>query len=169
MDNKLARQLFDRWKTSLSKKSSSEKGTAYVQTNFEELFYELSTNLVDFESANSILSEAVSAHMPPIIVAERVWQLHKSKYSGINKVEFMSSWRSSIEDAAKTAFYAWYQIPGEKEEKKIEGSSMSPQEYSLQRKYANSFSPITIEELQVLDEKRRRFLEENEQDLFLNL
>lgn len=170
MDNtKLAQQLFERWKSTLAKKSSKERETNAAQSNFEELFYELSLNNIDFETAEGLLSQIISAHMPSFIIVEKVWQLQRSKRPGLNKKDWLAHWRAMIEESAKAAFYNWYKIPGEEEASKLETGPMSTQEYSAQRKHAETFTILTAKELRDLDEKRRKFMEEEDNDLIFNV
>lgn len=162
---KRAKQLFDRWKVNLAKKPSSERETAKAQINFDELFYEFSINQVDFESAQSILSDAIAAHMPSHALIEIVWQKQKTRVPGLSKKEWVDDWRSRIEESAKAAFYTWYKIPGEEEPSHNGTGNMSPQEYAMQRRYADSFPTISRSELEAIEEKRQQFLSENLDDL----
>lgn len=164
-NTKRAKQLFERWKANLAKKAASERETAKAQANFEELFYEFSVNQVDFESAEGLLPSIVAAHMPSHIVVERVWTMQKTHYQGVSKKEWLDDWRLKIEESAKAAFYSWYKIPGEEEPNHGDTGGMSPKEHALQRKYADSFPTITATELEALEVKRRKFLEESLDDL----
>jgi len=166
--SKRARQLFDRWKTTLAKKSSSERETKKAQINFDELFYELSINQVDFEAAEEILPDAIAAHMPSHMLIEKIWHTQKTLLIGLNKKDWIDGWRDRIEESAKAAFYTWYKIPGEEEPTQAGTGNMSPQEYAMQRRYADSFPTMSQAELDEIDQRRRKFMEEFQDDLIFD-
>ena len=60
-EDRRAKLIFDRWRSTLVKKSSSERETSKAQSNIEELFYEMSINHIDFDIAQGYVSQASAA------------------------------------------------------------------------------------------------------------
>jgi hypothetical protein len=159
-EDKLAQQLFDRWKTNLTSRDPKERETDKAQANFEELFYELSINKIQYETVEPMLDRIAAAHMPTPVVAEKVWTAVKKFYPGISKKDWLDSWYTKIVEAARVAFYTWYKIPGEEEESQLDTGTITPQEFAAQQKYANTFKTLTKKDLQELDDKRQKFMKE---------
>ena len=57
---KKAKQVLDKWKASMGKKTPSERATHNAQTNFEELFYDMKRYKIEFEEAKETIEEAAS-------------------------------------------------------------------------------------------------------------
>jgi hypothetical protein len=160
----LSRAIFTKWKAELFAKDASERSREHVQSNFEELFYAFSSASIPFEVANDFIKEAVTAHMPQRMIAEIVYKRVKTSSPDLTKAEFIAQWREDIENSANAAFYTFYDIPGTPEVKTQTTGGMSPQEYSLQRRHANSFPTVTIEELNDIERRRKQFMEEESED-----
>jgi hypothetical protein len=167
-DPKIAKMVFNKWRAELAKKAPMERTIMKADANLEDLFYQMSTYGVEFDEAQDYVMEAAAAHMPSYMVAENVFKKIKASTPGLNKAEFIASWKHEMEEKANAAFHTFYQIPGA--EAKVEDTgSMSAKEYALQRQHADSYKELTKEELDELEAKRQRFLEEDVDDLTVDL
>lgn len=159
----LAKRLFEQWKVELKKKDAAARKWSAVESNFEEIFYTLHTHEVDYDIAEALISEIAAAHMPNLIVVDRVWKAAHQRSPDLNKREWLDHWKESIKEKAMAAFFTWYQ-PVKVQPVQAPTGSMDAQEYARQRRYADRFAAITSDELRALEEKRQRFLE-GEDDL----
>jgi len=154
---KLAKRLFDQWKVNIKRKSSKERGWSSVETNFDELFFELHKYEIPYELAEKYIHEAALVHMPTYMVVENVWKSMKAKHPGLDKKQWLDDWKTGIGEMAQASFFNWYQPVEEKVETPTGG--MDAQEYARQRRYADKFQAITPAELKLLEEKRQKALE----------
>lgn len=155
---KQAKAIFDRWKSLLNRRPTSERETSKATSNFGELFYELYTKKIPLEIVYDMMDDIVTAHMPTYVVAERVWQVQKSKFPGISKKDWLEDWRSSIENMAKAALYDFYTLPGDDEVSDTKTGGMTKEEAARYKQYADSFPSVTPEEMLELERKRQTFL-----------
>lgn len=172
-DIKLARRLFERWKADLTKKPAEAKATVRSQENFEELFFELNKHGIDYDTAASFIKEAAIAHFPGYYIVERVWATVKAAQPDLNKKEWLESWKQSLSEKVNEAFFSHYQPVTDEEDIEIkhvkETGQMSPMEYSKQRKVANSYETISLEEIAVLRRKREEALKQDLEELEIDL
>jgi hypothetical protein len=91
---KLAKRLFEQWKVSFKRKSSQERKFHAVESNFDELFFELHKHEVPYEMAEGLIREAATVHMPSYMVVENVWKTIKSKNPGLDKKEWLEDWKN---------------------------------------------------------------------------
>jgi len=149
-DKTKASHILKKWAADLA---SKDRSRASLNTNFDELFYELWRASIPFSIAEDTLPDAVKEHLPSSYVANTTYKYAKAakRHGDQSFNEYLNSWKDLIKREATSAFYDRYPIDGveEKEEKKF--GNMSTQEYSKQRKYADSFPLLDIEEL-----KRKR-------------
>src|SRR6478736_6928172 len=148
--------IFQKWKASLRSKDRSKKA---MPGNFDELFEELRQSGASFEEAHAILPQAIKAHYPARAVAKNTYAKysHIPGFAASSEKEFIDEWFKSIDDAGTESFYAFFSIESEEDtEPKLYGN-MSAREYSLQRKYADSFPRITNE---MLAEKSRNLMQQ---------
>jgi hypothetical protein len=171
--DKLARRLFERWKADLTKKPAEAKHTNKSQDNFEELFFELRKHDVSYDVAFEFIKDAATAHFPGYYVIERVWSTVHAGKPGLTKREWMDSWKQCLEENANSAFFCHYEPvadPEELENKHVkETGQMSPIEYAKQRKVANSYDTISLEEVAELRRKREETMKQNLSDLEIDL
>lgn len=138
-DKKVAKLIFDQWKSDLSNKDRSSKN---MYNNFDELFYSMNMSDVIFDVAHDYLKQAVHAHTPTKFVAKRVYSNLKHQLDKTFE-EFSEDWREHIKDTANQAFFAWYSIEGTSNEERQFGQ-MSPREYSMQRKDVERFPHVDL-------------------------
>jgi len=140
-DKRRAKQIYDRWKSGLI---NLDKSYNNISNNFDNLFFELYSASVVFDVAEDFIKDATAAHMPSLPIAKRTYSVMSSKttkHATFN--EFYKSWKDGITDKAKNSFYSFFSLEGDEEEEKKFGS-MSKQEYTKQRKYAEQFPPLDI-------------------------
>ena len=166
--DKKARLILERWVSDLQTK---DRSIHKVSDNFDELFHNLWTAKVSFDIAHQLVDEAVSAHNPTDYVARFTYKNLKAQLNGQSFTDFVANWKKNIKDRAYQSFYTFYPIDGDDQEEKKYGS-MSAQEYSKQRKYANTFPELDIDalkkqikETQLINEKDR----DSDIDLDINL
>ena len=143
-DDKRARLILERWVAELSTKDRSKNS---LSNNFEELFYDMFKASIPFDTAHSLLKEAIGHHFPSASVAKYTFKNVQQK-PGQTFGEFLDGWKKLITDEATQAFYSFYQVEGENQEIEKKFGSMSAQEYSKQRKYAEAFPVIDTDALQ---------------------
>ncbi len=161
-DKKRAKLIIERWGSELATKSSSERGRNKVTENFDNLFYELWKASISFDIVHDMLSDIIAKHFPSHSVAKRTFTTLKQHLQGKSFVEFLQDWKESIKNKAMQSFYALYPIDGETKQEEKTFGNMSQQEYSKQRKYAESFPQLDIE---ALKKQREEMLEEVQVDL----
>ena len=143
---KLVKNIFEKWSADLRTK---DRGWSKVSANFDELFYELTTNSVPFDEAHAIIDQAIKSHLPNNAVARKTYDASDRK--GVSFQEWVEEWKKGISDFAKSAFYTYYRADGEspeKEEEQKKFGNMSEKEYRLQRAYAESFPVFDTRHLQ---------------------
>ena len=143
-DKTKANHILKRWSADLQNKDRSKSA---LDENFGELFYECWRASISFKAVEEILPEAIKAHLPSKYIANLTYKKMKPQLKGQTFNEFMDNWKKYISDKATAAFYAQYPIDGVEEEEEKKFGSMSVQEYSKQRKYANSFPVLDTEAL----------------------
>lgn len=153
MSKTLANQIFRQWKADLAEK---DKGWAQVLENFDELFYTLHMAKIDMDIAEALIKSAAIAHMPSRSQAKRTYDFLPKKI-GKTFEEFRSDWDNGITTKTEQAFFTYYKIDIDVEPQKKFGN-MSPQEYSRQRSYADSFHEVDLEAIRaehakILDEE----------------
>lgn len=149
-DSKRARLILERWVAELPKKDRSKGSLA---SNFEELFEDLSDASIPFDDAHDIMKEAIKHHYPSKSVAKFTFKNVK-RDPNQSFDEWLDGWKKLIDNEATQAFYAFYKVDGENKEKKEKKyGNMSVQEYSKQRKLADSFPTIDTDELQASIDK----------------
>ena len=172
-NDKLAKRLFERWKADFTKKPGEAKLTSKSQENFEELFFEFCKNGIDYDTAFSYIGPIAIAHFPGYYLIERIWTTVKLSQPGLDKKEWLKSWKTRLEENANAAFFSHYSPVADEEEAEIkhvkETGQMSPMEYAKQRKVANSYDTISLEEIAVLRRKREEMLQQNLNDLTIDL
>jgi len=143
-DSQLAQHILKKWTAELR---SKDRSFSKVQSNFDELFYELWKNKVPFDVTHELIKQAIAAHLPNAVIAKRTYQANKQKLDQTEK-EFMDGWQKSIEDVCYQSFYSYYppQTEANIEEEKKYGN-MSAKEYIAQRKYAEQYPVIDIAKL----------------------
>jgi len=161
-DKKRAKLIIERWSSELATKSSSERSRHKVSENFDSLFYDLWKSSIPFDVVHDMLSDIISKHFPNQTVAKRTFTALKPHMQGKTFVEFLEDWKESIKHKAMQSFYALYPIDGENKTEEKKFGSMSAQEYSKQRKYADSFPRLDIE---ALKKQREEMLEDIQIDL----
>ena len=154
----IANHILKKWEADLSSKDRSRTA---VSENFGELFYEMWKASVPFEVVESLVPQAIKAHLPNKIIAGKTYKQLKARLGGQSFNDFMETWKKNISDKGYEAFYAQYPIEGvgEKEEKKF--GSMSIQEYNKQRKYVEAFPILDTE---ALKRKREAFMKQQEDE-----
>jgi hypothetical protein len=146
-----ANRILRKWKSDLVDKDRSWNN---IDSNFDELFYELHMSSVDIDIAEPMIKEAAAAHMPAASLAKRVYATGP-KLKGIPYDEFLKGWRDGINNKAEQAFFVYYQVSDHKEERQL--GSMSPKEYAAQRAHVASFGEVDFTKLL---EDQERILEE---------
>lgn len=144
MSSKRASQIMKRWSAELD---SKDKTIEAVTSNFEDLFYELWKASISFDDAESLISEAISIHLPDSFIAKQTYKRIKHVLKGKTFNEFMDSWKKKISDKAYQAFYTHYPIEGENQKEEKKYGNMSAQEYSKQRRYADAFPVLDVDAL----------------------
>lgn len=142
-----------------SELSSKDRTKTAVPENFGELMYEFWRASIPFDVVEEMLPEAIRAHLPSNVIAGITYKQLKPRLHGQSFQDFMDSWKKNISDKAYEAFYAQYPIEGVKEEEEKKFGNMSAQEYSKQRKYAESFPILDIAELK---RKREEFMKKEQ-------
>lgn len=152
-DKARANHIFKKWSASLANRDRS-KGS--LDENFGDLFYDFWAASIPFKVAEEFLPDAVGAHMPSSYIANITYKQAKAakRHGDQSFNEYMKSWKALIQDKATAAFYNQYPIDGVEEKEKKFGS-MSAQEYNKQRRYAESFPHVDLDEL---ENKRQQFL-----------
>ena len=153
MSKTLANQIFRKWKADLADKTRS---WAQVSENFDELFYTLHMANIDMDIAESLIKEAAHAHMPTRSQTKRTYQGQLNK-RGKTLDEFSTDWRDGITNKTEQAFFTYYKIDIDIEPQRKFGN-MSPQEYSRQRSYVDTFHEVDMEAIRaehakILDEE----------------
>lgn len=128
--------IFQKWKSNLPYKVRTKD---MVQTNFDELFCELCNNGVSFDDAHNIINDAADAHYPSHAVATAVYKKYNPE---VPFADFYKTWKKNILDKATKSFFDFYSIQ-DNIEKKTYGS-MTKEEYTRQRAYANSFEIVDV-------------------------
>lgn len=106
---KLARAILTRWMAFLSTKDLTLNN---VQSNFEELFYEMFTANIPYETIQELLNEAISAHFPGAAIGRATYKKNPMRQFKSEK-EFMEDWRKGIQDRAMIAFHTYYTLPSD--------------------------------------------------------
>lgn len=141
---KQARLLFDRWCASLADRDRSKSSLA---NNFDDLFFEMDQNFIEFEIAHEFLEQAITVHLPSKSTVEYTYKRGGKKRWG-TKEEFYDDWKRFIKDTATNVFYSRYPLPDEKkEEESVLPTGMSRKEYLLQRKHADSFPQLDLSQI----------------------
>ena len=161
MSNKItAKKILQKWQVDLAEKN---KSWANIQTNFDELLFSWEQVGIECDDAHNLFPEAIKAHLPSIRIAKAAYS--KSTSAKLTTLEeFVKDWNKGIADKAWQVFYLYYRVDENKNEvvknTSIESKygSMSIQEYSKQRKYADAYevidpntinhNPIDISELE---------------------
>ena len=140
--------VYEKWKSSLHEKP---KKMEFVSSNFDELFDELNSAGATFEEAHAYLQPAIKVHLPSAGAARATWKLVKNNPANYDlpEKEFIDRWHKDIADKATNSFYHIYPLPEDDEDKepKVYGN-MSAKEYKLQRRHADSYPILDIEELE---------------------
>lgn len=104
-DERVSKLIFDSWKAGLRNKDRSHKN---LFNNFEELFQSLRVSSVGFDTAESLIRDAVKAHMFDKRVAKSTY--NRVKPFGKSLSEFEEDWKELIRDQAKAAFDSQYPL-----------------------------------------------------------
>lgn len=152
-----AKHILKKWSAELSSKDRTKTA---VPENFGELVYEFWRASIPFDVVEEIMPEAIKAHLPSQYIAGKTYKQMKPTLHGQSFNEFMESWKKSISDKAYEAFYAQYPIDGVEQQEEKKFGNMSAQEYSKQRKYAESFPLLDIE---ALKKKREEFMKKEQE------
>jgi hypothetical protein len=140
-------EVLHKWITSLSAKDRTKAG---LTVNFTELITDWIAIGANREEVKPLMEKAIKAHLPSIPVAKNVYK--KNKHSlRCSEHEYINSWCKNISDTAWQIFYSYFEIKIDKPEQiqpVKQYGSMSKEEYTLQRAYADSFP--------VLDPKKDR-------------
>jgi hypothetical protein len=138
-----AKLLFEQWRSGLADRDRSHSKLA---ENFDDLFYELDRNNIDFELAHEYLDLAIAAHLPDKRNLDYTFK--RTGGFGQTKDEFHEKWKKKIRDEATNVFYARYPLEDDdaKEESPLP-QGMSKDEYLRQRRYANSFPPLDLNQI----------------------
>lgn len=119
-----------------------------VQGNFEELFNSLKSEGLTLEAAYEYLPKAIKAHSPPVGLIKNTYKKHRAKLTMPEK-EFEESWLKNIADKASAAFFEVFPVEVKVEETDpIIYGSMTAKEYKAQRKHADQYPILDIEEMQ---------------------
>jgi hypothetical protein len=133
--------IFKKWAASLTEKDLKYDS---ISSNFDELFYELSTLGLKFEDAEQYIDMAVSSHAPSLSVIKRVYQQAPSwQRSSSTLEEYSAQWISRIKDKAIVSFGNFF----DQDEPLPNQGSMSAREYVAARKYTESFPTINMDEV----------------------
>ena len=145
---KQAQHLFEQWSASLINRDRSK---ASLADNFDDLFYELDRHFVEFEIAYEFLNQAITAHLPTKSLVDMTYKNTRGRWS--SKDEFYEDWKKLIRDAATNVFYSRYPLDSDKkkEESPLPGG-MSRKEYVLQRKHADSFPALDLDQIPDIEE-----------------
>ena len=162
-DARRAKLIVERWASELVLKASSERSRHKVTENFDNVFYDLWKASIPFDIVHDMMSTIISHHFPSQIVAKRTYQNLKQQMGGKTFIEFLEDWKEGIKNKAYQSFYALYPIDGEMQQEEKKYGNMSAQEYSKQRKYAESFPQLDIDKL-----KKQREKMQNNLDVDLN-
>lgn len=143
-----ASMIFKKWKSELANK---DRTLDSVKTNFDELWRDVYVANIDFDTAYSILDDAVAAHAPSSSVVKFTYRRMKGMGFDSEK-DFLDSWLGKIRAEATEAFHFYYPLEDQfKEEKKQAPSAtingIPRAEYSKQRRYIEQFPLMTVEEI----------------------
>ena len=142
MSKKDARKIFEKWRKYML---NADKRISYVSLNFDELFCDMFNAMIPKDVAEKYIPDAVRSHQPTKAIAKYVYRRQDKNAVG-SFDEFYNSWLDVIKTKAEASFYDLYPIDDEEEEEKTYGN-MSKQEYTKQRKYANSFPQLDVNSL----------------------
>ncbi len=143
-----AKRLFERWKADLADR---DRSIGAVSENFNRIFEEFRTNAVTAEIAYEYLDVIVEKHFPNNHVVKLSYKRNKFGHDSMD--EYHESWKNSIRDKGTNMFYLSYPPELEEPENKIPlPQGMSLEEYSKQRKHANSFPILDLNLLPELEE-----------------
>lgn len=140
--------IFQQWVASLKSRDRSSKA---IQGNFEELFSQLKREGLILESAYDYLPKAIKAHEPTASLIRTVYK--KQKIAGKTQAtekEFQENWCQDIADKANVAFFEVFPVEVKEEEPEdpIVHGSMTEKEYKLQRKHAEEYPRLDVEEFE---------------------
>lgn len=152
-----AQELIDYWKLSLV---SKDKTIDNVESNFDEIFNDLYSLDLDYESALGFLQSIIEAHIPPQSVCKSVYK--RSSFKGLSLHEFSEGWKKRIVDIGNTVFTSYFQPEKPKVKKRITFGNMDPEEYARQRAYADSYPRLTPKRVAEIKEQHALFLQEVE-------
>lgn len=140
--------IFTEWKASLKTRDRSKDA---VFGNFEDLFEKLRSSGASFEEAHSLLPKAIKAHQPTPGLARSIYKnLKASHKTSDSEKDWIDQWNQDIADKATNAFFSSFPLPKNKDdddEPKVYGN-MSAKEYRAQRRYADQFPILNVEELE---------------------
>lgn len=139
---KKARLLFHKWKTELRNKDRSRPS---VSNNFDEIVSAWFRLEVPFDVAFELIKDAIKEHQPSDGCVRATYKRLKSVAKKTER-EFKEDWNGNIEATAYQSFYSYYEIEIPPEPVKNFGS-MSEKEYKLQRRYAETYPDIDIDDI----------------------
>jgi hypothetical protein len=141
VNNKIARQIFQKWKSELKDKNRS---WGNIYSNFDDLAVEWYYAKLTLEDTHDIFTEAIRAHQPTVKVAKMAYAKSELK-KFMSFDEFIKEWNEGIDDKAWQAYYSYYKATEAEEEiakPTVVTGGMDRKEYAKQRRYAESFEMI---------------------------
>ena len=147
--NQLIERILLQWIAQLKAKSSEERKTKNVRSNFEELFFAWKQVDATFDLLyETYLPRAIKAHQPSPIIVRDVYLKVKATTKYKTEKEFIESWCSDIEAKGNDAFFEYFPATtlDKDDGPKIFGS-MSVNEYKQQRKHAEQYPMLDTQKL----------------------
>ena len=155
--------ILEEWISSL--RTTRDKTYRSVRANFDDLNEAWKNAGVDSKVANAMLDLAIKAHYPKIALAKNLYFKNAwTKKAFDSYQDYYKDWCDNIKAQAMASYFDFYPINMSKEDDdgqpKVYGS-MSKKEYSLQRKYADSFPSVDYYEIEKRIQERKRLQENN--------
>ena len=142
LSRRQAKLLFEQWRAGLADKDRSHNR---LTENFDDLFFELDRNNIEFEIAHEYLDLAIAAHLPDKKTLRYTYK--RTKGFGMSEDDFHEGWKTKIRDTATNVFYSRYPLDTPEKEESNNPSGMSKDEYLRQRRYANSFPVLDLSKI----------------------
>lgn len=133
--------IFERWESGLVKKDKVR-----MEPDFQALFHSLAKAKIPRDEAYPYVERAIRSYTPTPAVIKAVYRRVKLEHpmEGRAEQDFADSWRSFIKQAAVRSFYVFYP-EDETEITPVQTGGMSPAEYALQRRRADSYPELSKE------------------------
>lgn len=138
--------IFRQWVASLQSRDRSREA---IRDNFDDLFHSLKNEGLTLEGAYEYLDKATKAHQPNASIVRSVYRrLKAAGRAFVPEEEFHEIWCKDIADKANASFFEVFPVDVKEEEDPIIFGNMSLKEYKAQRRHAEQYPRLDLEELE---------------------